>query len=168
MGNCLSRGGCCFSTATETGAKVLRIRDMRNFLSGLLFMGLSGVLAWNALSLHIGEAREMGPGYVPLMLALILGGLGLAIAISGLRVDGEALARIEWRGFVLIIGAILAFGLSIERLGFVPAIAITAGICSLASTRYRIATALGLIAVLVAFCWAVFILGLGLPVKMFG
>lgn len=147
---------------------MLRIRDAKNFLSGLLFIGLSGVLAWNALSLHIGTARDMGPGYFPLTLALILGALGLAIAVSGLRVDGEGLSRFEWRGFALVIVSIVAFGATVERLGFVAAVAIAAGTCALASTRYRPATALALIVALVAFCWAVFVLGLGLPVKLFG
>ena len=145
-----------------------RIRNAKNFLSGLLFVGLSGVLSWNALTLEIGTAQRMGPGYFPLVLALILGGLGTAVAASGLRVDGEKLSRFEWRGFVLVIVAILAFGFCIERFGFVAAIAVTAGICALASTRYRPHTALALIAVLIAFCWAVFVLGLGLPVKLFG
>lgn len=146
---------------------MLRIRNAKNFLSGLLFIGLSGVLSWNALTLDIGSAHRMGPGYFPLVLALILGGLGMAIAISGLRVDGEKLSRFEWRGFVVILAAILAFGFCIERFGFVAAIAVTAGICTLASIRYRPHTALALIVVLLAFCWAVFVLGLGLPVKLF-
>jgi hypothetical protein len=36
----------------------------------------------------------------------------------------------------------------------------------LASTRFRPVTALALTVFLVAFCWAVFVLGLGLPVRL--
>jgi putative tricarboxylic transport membrane protein len=147
---------------------MIRIRGPKNFLSGLLFTGLAIMLAYNALLLPLGTASRMGPGYFPFLLAVILGGLGLAVMVNSLRFDGERLSRFEWRGFVLVILSIVAFGVTIDRFGFIPAVVISVTISLLASAQYRPLTAVALIAFLLAFCWAVFIWGLGLPVSLFG
>lgn len=147
---------------------MIRIRDPKNFAAGLLFTGLAIVLAYNALLVPVGTASRMGPGYFPLALALILGGLGLTVIAGSLRFAGEGIPRFEWRGFALIILSIVAFGATINRLGFIPAVVISVGICTLASTQFRPLTAIAWIAFLLAFCWAVFIWGLGLPVRLFG
>jgi hypothetical protein len=147
---------------------MIRIRDPKNFMAGLLFAGLAVVLACDALSLSLGTVSQMGPGYLPLALAVILGGLGLAVIVNSLRLEGESLSGFEWRGFVFVTVAIVAFGATINRLGFIPAVVISVGICILASTRFRPVTAIALIAFLLVFCWVVFIWGLGLPVRLFG
>ncbi len=146
---------------------MIRIRDPKNFACAALFVGLAVVLALSALSLPIGTAGHMGPGYFPLVLALILGGLGLLLGFVSLRVDGEPVSRFEWRGFLLVTLSILAFGVTVNRLGFIPALVVSSGICVLASERFRATTALALIAGVVVFCWAVFIWGLGLPLRPF-
>lgn len=145
-----------------------RIRDPKNLLSGLLFAGLAILLAYNALLLPLGTASRMGPGYFPFVLAVILGGLGLAVIVNSLRFAGEGLSRFEWRGVVLVILAIVAFGATIDRFGFIPAVGLSVTLSLLASAQHRPLTALALIAFLVAFCWAVFVWGLGLPVRLFG
>jgi hypothetical protein len=147
---------------------MIRIRDPKNFIAGLLFTGLAVVLACDALSLSLGTVSQMGPGYLPLALAAILGGLGLVVLVNSLRFEGGSLSGFEWRGFVLVTVAIVAFGATINRLGFIPAVVISVGICILASTRFRPVTAIALIAFLLVFCWVVFIWGLGLPVRLFG
>jgi putative tricarboxylic transport membrane protein len=146
---------------------MIRIRDPKNFACAGLFVGLAIVLALSALSLPIGAAGRMGPGYFPLVLALILGGLGLLLALNSLRFDGEPVSNFEWRGFILVTLAIVAFGATISRLGFIPAMVISVGISILASERFRPTTAIWLIVCLVIFCWAVFVWGLGLPVRLF-
>jgi hypothetical protein len=146
---------------------MIRIRDPKNFMAGLLFTGMAVVLACDALSLSLGTVSQMGPGYLPLTLAVILGGLGMVVIVNSLRLGGESLSSFEWRGFVIVTVAIVAFGATINRLGFIPAVVISVGICILASTRFRPVTAITLIAFLLAFCWVVFIWGLGLPVRLF-
>ena len=146
---------------------MMRIRDPKNLACAGLFVGLAVVLAASALSLPIGTAGRMGPGYFPLVLALILGFLGLLLAITSLRVEGEAVSSFEWRGFLLVTLAIIAFGVTVNRFGFIPALAVSTGISILASDRFRLTTALSLIAGIVIFCWAVFSWGLGLPTRLF-
>jgi len=146
---------------------MIRIRDPKNFLAGLLFICLSIVLAHDALRVPLGTASEMGPGYFPLALGLILGVLGLIVTVNGLRLDGVRLSRFEIRGFGLVVLGIVAFGLAINWLGFIPSVLISVSICILASDRFRPITAVALTMFLVVFCCAIFIWGLGLPVPLF-
>ncbi len=52
--------------------------DLKELLSGLLMVGIAAAFAWLVLrpqGLALGSARSMGPGYFPLMIAIILAGL---------------------------------------------------------------------------------------------
>jgi len=146
---------------------MIRIRDPKNFIAGLLFVSFSLILGYDALSLPLGTASRMGPGYFPLTLAVILCCLGLIVTVNSLRVDGVRLSRFEIRGFILVVLAIIAFGVAIDWLGFIPSVIFSVGICILGSDRFRPITAAALIAFLVFICWAIFIWGLGLPVSLF-
>jgi putative tricarboxylic transport membrane protein len=145
-----------------------RIRDRRNFASAVLFVGFAALLGGNALTLRIGTAEAMGPGYFPLALALILGILGLLIGIGSLRVDGPPIGAIGWRGLVFVTLAIVAFGATIQRLGFVPAVVASLVLAVLASPRFGWRAGVLVTLVLLAGCWLVFVRGLGLPVRLFG
>jgi putative tricarboxylic transport membrane protein len=131
-------------------------------------VGLAVVLGYEALLLPLGTVSRMGPGYFPLVLAVILGGLGIMVIVNSLRFEGGRVSRFEWRGFILVTAAIIAFGATINRFGFIPAVVVSVGMCIKSSTRFRPVTAIALTAFLLAFCWVVFIWGLGLPVRLFG
>jgi len=47
--------------------------------SSLFLMTLGGVMAWQAEKLSIGTAHRPGPGFFPVWLSLITGGLSLAL-----------------------------------------------------------------------------------------
>jgi putative tricarboxylic transport membrane protein len=140
----------------------------KNVLCGLLFIAFAGAIAWNALGLPIGSAREMGPGYFPLALAIILAILGaVLVGSSWTSAARERITRFEWRGFVMVLLAIAMFGATIRTLGFVPAVVLTVGLATLASERFRPVSGLATILFVLVFCWAVFVRGLGLPVRLF-
>lgn len=140
----------------------------KNFLCGLLFIVFAAALGWQALELPIGRASEMGPGYFPLALAILLALLGVILVIgSWTATTHDLLTRFEWRGFITVILAVIVFGVTIRRLGFVPAVVMTLALATLASSKFRPLSAFGMVALLPAFCWAVFVKGLGLPVRPF-
>jgi putative tricarboxylic transport membrane protein len=146
---------------------MIRIRDPKNFACALLFLGFAALLAGSALTLRLGSASEMGPGYFPLILAGILGGLGLVLAVTSLRRDGDV-PRIAWRGLGFITLSILAFAASIRWLGFVPAAALCVVIATFADPDFPLRKTAIVTVVLVAACWLIFVKGLGMPVPMFG
>ena len=74
------------------------------------------------MTYEIGSASQMGPGYFPLVLGLVLVLLGGFIMFFSLVVetpDGGVIGDIAWRPLVCILGANLLFG---ALLGGMPSI----------------------------------------------
>lgn len=139
-----------------------------DFSAGLLFVIFGLGFGIGALNLELGTTLRMGPGYFPLVLAVILVGLGLAIMATALRSVGEAVGTYAWRGMVFILGAPVFFGLTVRGLGFVPAIFVATLIASLAGLKMRPLYAVGLAIAVTIFCTLVFSVALGLPFRRFG
>lgn len=144
------------------------IRNPKDVLSGLLFIALGLLFAWQTQDLPMGTAVRMGPGYFPLLLSALLGLLGLIVLINGLRFPGEMPSGIAWRAVVIVTGAVVFFGFAVRPLGFLPALGITVFVVSTASRLFSFKTALASTVVMVIFAWAVFIKGLGLPIPILG
>lgn len=142
--------------------------DRAALLCGVIFIGFGIFFSLQSLKLEIGTALGMGPGYFPLLLALMLIGLGLAIAVRALSTAGELLGAVAWRGMFFILFAPIIFGLTVNGAGFVPALALAGLTAALASRRMRLGTALVLVAGLTLFCVVGFSYGLGLPFQLFG
>jgi Tripartite tricarboxylate transporter TctB family len=136
--------------------------------AGILFVlfGLGFGIA--SLGLELGTTLRMGPGYFPMLLAVLLTGLGLAIVFTSFRTEGEAVGTYAWRGMVFILGAPIFFGLTVRGLGFVPSIFVTTLIAALAGLKLKPLHAVGLAIAVTVFCTLVFSVALGLPFRRFG
>ena len=145
-----------------------RTIDPANGLAGALFIALGALFAFQSLGLDLGTTFRMGPGYFPLVLALILILLGGIILVQAMRVEGEPIGAIAWRGILFILPAPILFGLLLRPLGFVPALFFAALLASFASTRMKVWVALLLSAGITVFSTLVFIRALGLPFRLFG
>ena len=73
----------------------MRIRAPKDFWSGLMFCGFAAVAILAARGYSLGTAGKMGPGYFPLLLGGVLGGLGLILVGRSLVLDGEPLPRLH-------------------------------------------------------------------------
>jgi hypothetical protein len=142
--------------------------DRANGLCAALFIGFGACFALQSFGLEIGTAFRMGPGYFPLVLAIVLILLGAVILVQAVRFEGEAIGHIAWRGMLFILPAPIFFGLTVRGLGFIPSIFLTALIASFASRRMKPLTALVLSAGLTLFAFLVFSYALGLPFRRFG
>lgn len=142
--------------------------DTANLICGLLFIGLGLFFVMQSLSLELGTAFRMGPGYFPLVLAGVLTLLGVVILGQSVKVTGEVIGAIAWRGMLFILPAPIVFGLLVRGAGFVPALFVAAFIASFASERLRVPAALALAAGITLFSVLVFSYGLGLPFERFG
>ena len=95
-------------------------RVLRNEqLSGLLLVVFSVVLAWENRAYPLGSLHDPGPGYMPLLLAIFLGAMGLLIAALGGK--SEPVRSIAWpearrAATILVVCAFGAFAL--ERIGY--------------------------------------------------
>ena len=142
--------------------------DAREVICGGVFVGVAALFAYGTIDLPMGTAIRMGPGYFPLMLAIILGALGLLIIVKGLGRATSPIGGVPWRGVLFILLGPILFGLTVRGLGIVPAIALVALIAALASAKAGWRTIVLLPIALTAFCVIVFSYGLGLPYAMFG
>lgn len=147
---------------------MLSIRGPKNFAAGLIFLALAALFGWSGMSLDLGTARRMGPGYFPMMLVGLLVLFGLIILVDGLVRRDDAPDRANYRGIVLVLGAVIAFAYSIESLGLILAVAITSFLMSLAGKEFRLLPAIATAGVLAFFSWLVFVKMLSLPWQPFG
>ncbi len=144
--------------------------DRTDAAAGVLFILFGLFFGIQALGLEIGTAFRMGPGYFPLVLAVVLvifGGLILFNAIKAGK-DSPSIGGIAWRGLLFILPAPIFFGLTVRGLGFVPSIFVTTLIAGLASLKMRPAYALLLAVAVTVFSTLVFSYALGLPFRRFG
>jgi hypothetical protein len=141
----------------------MQLKSQADFLSGLAFAATGATFAVAATAYPIGSGLDMGPGYFPLLLGVLLTVLGSAVMYRSLAVeavDGAvavAAAPRRWRPLLFVVLANLVFGLllaglpalSLPSLGLVPAIYALTLLASLADGRFRLGQVL-LLATLLA------------------
>lgn len=111
----------------------MQIYHQKDFGSGLLLLVTGLAFGWAARNYDMGMSRQMGPGYFPIILSVILALIGLCLCLRSIRYGKHSDSRIgRWglKPMFFIIGANTVFGimlaglpaLGIPALGFVPAV----------------------------------------------
>lgn len=145
------------------------IINRKNLGAGLVFVALGLFFALQSLlRLRIGSALNMGPGYFPLVLGGILVALGVAIAVTGLRLPNEEQLPVPWRGLLLVFGSIVFFAVTVRGLGFMLALTGSSVMATLSTGRLGLLGTLLLSVAIAAFGTAVFVYGLKLPYPVVG
>lgn len=88
-------------------------------VSGVALILLALGVTWEAHKLPLGTLHNPGPGYMPTLLALILGGLGIVIVAFG--GDSPVFRSLEWgegKHALAILGACAFSALALERIGY--------------------------------------------------
>jgi putative tricarboxylic transport membrane protein len=88
-------------------------------VSGLVFVAVAAIIAWENRAYPLGTLSAPGPGYMPLALAVALGAFGLIIALRGGA--SPLLNSLDWsearRGIVVLIACGVAT-FTLERIGY--------------------------------------------------
>jgi len=88
-------------------------------VSGVALILLALGVIWEAQKLPLGTLYNPGPGYMPTLLAIILGALGLGIVVmDGESVGFRSLGWGEGRHALAILGACAFAALALERIGY--------------------------------------------------
>jgi hypothetical protein len=154
--------------AETTGGRRIRV-DLKDLIAGVLLFGLAAAFAIIALRrLALGQPSSMGPGFFPLMIAVALGGLALAIAIRAFGREGGSMTFAGPRALACILLAPAAFGLAVGPLGFIPAVALACFLAAWASRLMTVRYAMLLTLFLTVLCAAIFVFMLRMPVSLFG
>jgi hypothetical protein len=146
-----------------TMLKALRSKDA---LSGLLFLAASLVSGALSLGLPIGDRIRMGPGYIPLALSIILGGLGIVVLARGLLNNAAPVTGWHARPVSFVVASALVFGLTIERTGLLLSVFLTVLTAAAAFPERRRLEALGLAMGLSIFSALLFVTLLRLPIQL--
>jgi hypothetical protein len=155
-------------------------RDPRELSAGACLLGIAAVATWQGASLELGTLRQMGPGMVPRVLAVLLGLCGGAIGLrsflqpsflqpSAKSAEPVAAARgawAAWRPSVFLVAAAVVFGLSVRPLGLVVAAPLAIVLSTLASPESRRRESLWFALGMTTFCLVLFKRMLGLPIPV--
>jgi hypothetical protein len=138
-----------------------------DLLSGLILVALGLATAvYTVASYKLGTFSRMGPGMFPLIVGVVIAGLGLLVLVPAIWRPTQ-MPRIRWREFCSVIAGILAFAALIEPVGFVPAIVVLTFIAALAESPYRLRRTLLLAMALSVVAFLLFRVGLSLPIAAF-
>jgi hypothetical protein len=144
----------------------LRIRSQTDFWCGLLFIAIGVTAIMLAQEYRFGTSARMGPGYFPTLLGGLMALLGLTLSVPAFVIDGEGLPRMHLRPLVMILLGIAAFGLTLEYLGFIAAVIALVVIGGLADRDLRPVEIAGVSAFMVLFSTLIFVVLLGLPLRL--
>lgn len=145
----------------------------KDFWSAFLYITLGTVTIIASLGYEFGSASNMGPGFFPIVLSTVLIIIGAILAIRSFRAAGTVasskLGHMNWKALALISGSTVVFGLLLPLTGVVIALPALMLMGASASRHFRIElrAILGML-VLSGVCALVFVVGLGVPMPLFG
>jgi hypothetical protein len=133
--------------------------------SGVVFVAIGGAALWFDQRYRLGDATAMGPGYFPMLIGILLVGLGLGNIVRSFRsVERAPMTRPALRPLLLLTGGVVLFGLFIDRFGLLPSVFFLVTGCCFAGPRFQILEALAMLIVLSAIAASLFVFGLGRPI----
>ena len=140
---------------------ILRHRD---FIAGAFFCVIGAGFAAASTFYAFGTSAHPGPGMMPFGLGLMLAVLGAVLAGGVVLSRGkpDPALPIAWRPFIVVMGAILLFGLLLERAGLLLTLPAVIATVSFAAPEVRWRDVAISAVVLTAGCWLLFIQGLKL------
>lgn len=144
----------------------MRIRLSTDLLTGVLFLALGAFALIYGSRYPLGTAARMGPGYYPLLASSGLILLGLVLVVRSFITMVEEVGAIDVRPLALVLAGTLAFGLLIDRAGFIIAGLVLVVAARLADRGFRALEVAVLAVCLVAVTLAIFRYGLGMPLKL--
>ncbi|MGK9287002.1 tripartite tricarboxylate transporter TctB family protein [Sinorhizobium meliloti] len=143
-------------------------RTRPDLVAGVVFVAIAAAFGWGATNYEMGQLIAMGPGFVPLSLSIILGVLGIALAVFGRSEGSDVPGSVPWRGAALVCISLVLFGALSRDLGLLPIVFLCGFLTALASPQNSIVSAGWIAAALSLLCWLVFKVGLGLSLPLLG
>jgi hypothetical protein len=131
----------------------------------LAVLGISAAMV--ALNYGVGSFTHMGPGFIPMMLGIVLVLLSGVILWHEINLPETWIAP-SWRPFIAITLGILAWAGLAESAGFFIAAAAQIILSSLALPNPRWRSILILVVVLSSIGYFLFVMQLGVPLEALG
>lgn len=141
----------------------------RDYYGGTLMMLLGGATTLQSIDYEIGTLTQMGPGFYPAALGIMLALTGLAIALSARFTEPKAVEAPppEWRGWFCIVFSLVAFIVAGSYGGLVPATFLIVFISALGDRDNTVTSALVLSLIVVVISIVIFWWALDLQLPLF-
>src|SRR5262245_8298930 len=118
----------------------MRVRSKRDFWSGLMFAAIGAAFAIAAQKYRLGTAAQMGPGWFPTALAVVLTLIGSLISI-GAFARGAAETHVEpvrWREVIYVLSSVAAFAFLLPYAGVIVSVLVLVLVATRAERAFRI------------------------------
>jgi Tripartite tricarboxylate transporter TctB family len=86
----------------------MKIKDYKDFWSGIMFMVIGIVSLWLAQSYNMGTAARMGPGYFPAVLGGIMAFIGLIVFLTAVSFKPDAKGAPTSKGITMPLVVLVA------------------------------------------------------------
>lgn len=142
---------------------MIKIGNPKDFWAGIIFVGIGVGAAIMARDYPMGTIARMGAGYFPFMLSCLLAAIGLIIVATSLKTTGGPVGAFAFRPLIVILSAVVVFGMVVKTLGMVISLALLVMATAFGGHEFKFKEVLISAIVMSVFCTLVFIKGLGLP-----
>lgn len=142
------------------------VRGPQDFVGGIALMALALFALWASSDLQGMHGFSFGAGTAPRMFAILLLGLGAAIALVGILSEGPHLSTYHWRGPLFVSASILSFAFTIRPLGLVISALASFLIAALGTPETKWKETIIVAICITAFCSFLFPVVLGLPLQL--
>jgi putative tricarboxylic transport membrane protein len=139
----------------------------RDRVAGAVIVLFSLYVLWEDRVLPLGTYHKPGPGYMPMILAVILGIAGVLIVLTaGGSLPLASVAWTEWRHALAILAGCAFTALALERLGYRLTVILLAGFLLSVVERRRPLTVIAMALVLSLGTFYVFYTLLRVPLPL--
>jgi Tripartite tricarboxylate transporter TctB family len=141
----------------------------RDVYGGAIFVVIGLVILVQGRSFGIGTLAQVGSGLFPVVLGVVLIGLGALIALGGIfssDIESESVPPMQWKGFAAIVSGVIAFIAIGGLFGLAPAAFSCVFISALGDRTATIKSAaiLATVMTLFALCFFSYFLNVQFPV----
>lgn len=140
-------------------------KNRTGLFAGAVPIGIGLLTLFETWALPLGSSRNMGPGYFPTLLGILMILLGVGIIVVEGRQEDVNPPRVALRPLLAISLAIIAFALLVKRFGLAPAVMAATIISSAADRDMRPVGTLVYAIILALFTVVLFQYVLGLRVE---
>jgi len=142
----------------------LKIRNQKDFVSGLMYIGFGSFFAILARGYQMGTAAKMGSGYFPFWLGVLLATIGAYVALRSMapKQMDEKLAKVDIPSVAWVTGSTVVFAISLSFLGLIAAIFLLVVISAMASHEFSWKGSILNAVFLIGFAYMAFVWGLKL------
>lgn len=147
---------------TESEGDARRASRLRELPGALALLAIACFFFLGSLDLPFGSLRRLGPGYVPLILSIVLAGMAVMIMLGDPeRPSGD---RFQLRPVLAVFSAVVVFALTVTEFGLLPSVFLATVISATGDRQTRPLAILALGIVCTALIWLIFAYALGLPI----